>query len=152
MVISLLANLYNRLPAHSQINTGQGNYAAYDEGIATGSTESGVNISNNNIVNYAYDRWRLWNYDVIRDINLALEGIEQYSTTLPAAKKTQFYAEFRFLRAYNYFEMVKRMGGVPIVTTQLIYNYSGDPTYLAKPRDTEAAVYDFIASELMPLK
>jgi len=44
------------------------------------------------------------------------------------------------------------MGGVPIVTSQLIYDYSGDPGYLAMPRNKEAEVYDFIASELDAVK
>jgi len=152
MITSLLANLYNRLPVHSQINSGQGNFAAYDEGMATGSAESGVDLNNNNIISYSYDRWRLWNYDVIRDINLALEGLDKYSTTLPASVKANATAEFRFLRAYNYFEMVKRMGGVPIITNQLLYDYSGDPSYLAKPRNKEEEVYDFIASECDAIK
>jgi hypothetical protein len=48
--------------------------------------------------------------------------------------------------------MVKRMGGVPIITTQLIYDFSGDATNLRHARNTEAEVYDFIASELDAIK
>src|SRR5690606_19822880 len=54
----------------------------------------------------------------------------------------------RFLRAFVYFEHVKRMGGVPIITEQMVYDFSGDPSYLQRPRNTEAEVYDFIASEV----
>jgi starch-binding outer membrane protein, SusD/RagB family len=64
------------------------------------------------------------------------------------ALKVGFIAEMRFLRALVYFEMVKRMGGVPLVTTTLTYDFSGDPSPLQFPRNTEAEVYDFIASEL----
>src|SRR5690606_5636854 len=46
------------------------------------------------------------------------------------------------------FDMVKRLGGVPIVTEQLIYDFSGDPSYLQQPRDSEEAVYDFIGAEM----
>ena len=150
MILSLLANYYARLPFHSQINSGESNYAAYDEGIATGS--EGADLSNNNILVYSYDRWTLWPYDLIRDINFALEGIETYSTSLTTAKKTQFKAELRFLRALVYFEMVKRMGGVPIITNQLIYDYTGDATNLRKSRNKEEEVYDFISSELDDIK
>lgn len=150
MITSILANLYDRLPVHSQINSGWQNFAAYDEGMAAVSAD--IDAGNNNIVSYAYDRWRLWNYDYIRDINLCLEGIDKYSTVLTDAVKTQFKAEFRFLRAYDYFELVKRMGGVPIITEQLIYDYKGDPSYLRYPRNKEYEVYNFIAAECDAIK
>jgi hypothetical protein len=152
MITDLLANLYNRLPSHSNIYSGEGNYACYDEGIATGSQESGVDIGNNNLTQYDYSRWTLWDYGFIRDINLAIESIKKFSVKLTATEKAQASAELRFLRAYDYFEMVKRMGGVPIITEQMIYNFSGDPTYLRKPRNTEEQCYDFIVSELDAIK
>jgi len=150
MITSILANLYNRIPMHSAIHSGWQNFAAYDEGMAAVSAD--LNAGNNNIVQYDYNRWTLWNYDLIRDANLCLEGIDKYSTVLTEAVKTQFRAEFRFLRAYNYFELVKRMGGVPIITKQLIYDYSGDATDLRNKRNKEHEVYDFIASECDAVK
>ena len=159
LITSLLANNYDRLPTHTEIDVGADNnanpprptgwqdFAAYDE-----ATWSGGGDGSNNLVEYALNRWRYWDYALIRDINLALENIDKFSTTLPETQKAQFKAEFRFLRAYVYFEMVKRNGGVPIVTQQLIYDFSGDPSPLQSPRDTEAAVYDFVASELDAIK
>src|SRR5690606_9281528 len=61
-------------------------------------------------------------------------------------------AELRFIRAFVYFELVKRMGGVPIVTEQLIYDFAGDPTYLQIPRAKEHEVYDFVYDELEAVK
>jgi starch-binding outer membrane protein, SusD/RagB family len=74
------------------------------------------------------------------------------SVNLTAIQKKPFLAELRFLRAWVYFELVRRMGGVPLVTTQLIYDYSGDASSLRKPRAKESEVYDFIASELDAIK
>lgn len=147
LITGLLANYYDRLPAHTQPDLNFADYAAYDE-----ATWSGNGDGPNNIISYPFDRWRLWDYGLIRDINLALENIEQYSTTLPAAQKIQFAAEFRFLRAYTYFELVKRMGGVPIITKQLIYDFGGNPSTLQSPRNKESEVYDFIGSELDAIK
>ncbi|MDQ1087900.1 RagB/SusD family nutrient uptake outer membrane protein [Siphonobacter sp. SORGH_AS_1065] len=147
MITSLLANYYNRLPAHTQLDNGWAEFASYDEAMWSGNDDG-----RNNIISYGFERWRLWDYSLIRDINLALESIERYGNTLTAAQKTQFSAELRFLRAYQYFELVKRMGGVPLVTKQLIYDFSGDPTPLQQPRNKEAEVYDFIASELDAVK
>ncbi|ARK09146.1 RagB/SusD family nutrient uptake outer membrane protein [Fibrivirga algicola] len=147
LITSLLANYYDRLPAHTQIDIGWDQFAAYDEAMWSGN-----NDGPNNIINYGFDRWRLWDYGLIRDINLALENIESKSTALNTAQKAQFSAEFRFLRAYMYFELVKRMGGVPIITKQLIYDFSGDPSSIQFPRNKESEVYDFVASELDAIK
>lgn len=147
LITSLLANNYDRLPFHTQIDDGWPEFAAYDEAIWSGNGDG-----SNNLNEYSFNRWGNWDYGLIRDINLALENIDKFSTTLPEAQKNQFKAEFRFLRAFVYFELVKRHGGVPIVTQQLIYDYSGNPTPLQSPRNTEAAVYDFVASELDAIK
>jgi hypothetical protein len=147
MITGLLANYYDRLPAHTSLTTGWAEFAAYDEAMWSNNDDG-----RNNIVSYPFDRWRYWDYGLIRDINLAIENIEKFSTSLSETQKTQFSAEFRFLRAFVYFELVKRMGGVPLVTKQLIYDYNGDPSYLQLPRSKEEEVYDFIAAELDAIK
>ncbi|WP_439555401.1 RagB/SusD family nutrient uptake outer membrane protein [Dyadobacter sp.] len=147
MITGLLANYYDRLPAHTSLTTGWAEFAAYDEAMWSNNDDG-----RNNIVSYPFDRWRLWDYGLIRDINLAIENIETYGTSLNEGQKAQFSAEFRFLRAFVYFELVKRMGGVPLVTKQLIYDFNGNPAYLQQPRNTEEEVYDFIASELDAVK
>jgi hypothetical protein len=147
MITGLLANYYDRLPAHTSLTTGWAEFAAYDEAMWSNNDDG-----RNNIVSYPFERWRLWDYGLIRDINLAIENIETFGTSLNPSQKAQFSAEFRFLRAFVYFELVKRMGGVPLVTKQLIYDFNGDPSYLQQPRNTEEEVYDFIASELDAVK
>jgi hypothetical protein len=158
-ITSLLANYYDRLPTDAglqDINDASDgrlaqwrNFADYDEGMWSGQSNQD---GRNNITSYATNRWFLWNYTLIRDINKTIESIQQFSTDLETAVKTQFLAELRFLRAFNYFELVKRMGGVPLVTTQLIYDYSGEAKSLRLPRAKEADVYDFIQSELDAIK
>lgn len=155
-VVALLANFYDRLPVQSGLqdinNTGADgriaqwrDMAIFDDAMWSGQSNEDWR---NNIPSYGFDSWRLWNYTLIRDINLALENIATYSVKLSEGQKKQFSAELRFLRAYNYFELVKRMGGVPLVTRQLIYDYSGDASKLQVPRAKEEEVYDFIASEV----
>ncbi len=47
--------------------------------------------------------------------------------------------------------MVKNLGGVPLITE--VYDYSTTPIEYAKPRDTEAAVYEFgFATEMDEVK
>lgn len=159
MITGLLANYYDRLPYHTDLNHGSNgdvnatnregwqDFAAYDEAMWSNNDDA-----RNNILSYPVDRWRLWDYGLIRDINLALENIGTYAVKISDAQKAQFTAELRFLRAFVYFEHVKRMGGVPLVTKQLIYNFDGNPAALQQPRNKEEEVYDFIASELDAVK
>ncbi|RDV11519.1 RagB/SusD family nutrient uptake outer membrane protein [Pontibacter diazotrophicus] len=147
MITSLLANYYDRLPTYNSTSSNWQAFAAYDEAMWSGNGEG-----QNNIQAYSPFTWTIWNYGLIRDINLALENIDQYSATLPDEQKTQFKAELRFLRAFVYFSHVRSMGGVPLVTQQLIYDFSGDPSSLQLPRNKEHEVYDFVASELDAIK
>ena len=83
--------------------------------------------------------------------NLFIERCEP-ATELSDADKQRFIAEARFLRASYYFELVKRMGGVPLILEAEEYDFNGDPSYLQHPRETEAAIYDFVISEAEAIK
>jgi hypothetical protein len=163
LITAVLADYYNRLPKHTDFGVngncgsstaycGWKDYSSYDEAIWSGVGNFDYEFRNS-LISYPYGRWSLWNYDLIRDINLAIENIEATDAPkLTPTAKQQFLAELRFLRAFNYFLLVQRMGGVPIITTQQLYDFGGDPSYLQQPRNTEAEVYDFIASELDGIK
>jgi len=147
LITSLLANYYDRLPQlHGVFNTG--GMAEIDDAMWSGHLDQNYR----NEINYGDDYGRYWDYTLVRDINLALDNIDQYSVSLDDSQKNLFKAELRFIRAYVYFEMVKRMGGVPLVTTQLIYDFSGDPSPLQVPRAKEHEVYDFIYTEMEEIK
>ena len=147
LIKSLLANYYDRLPSlHGVFNVG--GMTEIDDAMWSGHNDQNWR----NDFQYGYDYGRYWDYGFVRDINLALDNLEEFSTEIDVDQKKLFGAELRFIRTFVYFEMVKRMGGVPLVTEQLIYDYSGDPEYLQIPRSTEAEVYDFIYAELEDIK
>lgn len=147
LVTSLLANYYNRLPSmHGVFNTG--GMAEIDDAMWSGHRDQ----NGRNDFHYGDDYGRYWDYGLIRDISIALDGIEQFGSSLTDAQKRLFNAELRFIRASVYFEMVKRMGGVPLVTNQLIYDFSGNPEPLQLPRAKEHEVYDFIYTEIEAIK
>lgn len=86
-----------------------------------------------------------WGYSSVRKVNEFLEKIED--AELDEDQKEQFIAEAHFIRAYYYFSMVKRYGGVPIIEEAQEYE-EGNVSELQVPRDTEKEVYDFIREEL----
>lgn len=147
MITALLGNFYDRLPSLSGVfNSGVS--SEFDDAMWSGH----VDQNGRNNLAYPDSYGRYWDYTFIRDINLALEYLDKYSVKLPDEKKKQFNAEFRFIRAMVYFELVKRMGGVPLVTKQLIYDKSGDITSLQTPRAKESDIYDFIYDETEAIK
>ena len=145
----LLANYYNRLPIFTGLDGNWRNMTLFDDAMWSGYSGDEWR---NQMSSYNTNLAEIWDYGLIRDINLSLEGIDNYSTTLPESDKQLYKAELRFIRAYYYFEMARRMGGIPLITKQLIYDFSGDPTYLQHARETESGVYDFIANEMDEIK
>lgn len=95
-------------------------------------------------------------YEVIRRVNILLNGIDvvPFNTTYTDALgntrplNVSMKAEARFLRAYFYFELMKRYGGIPII---------GDKVYelnenIELPRKTFSQTVDYIVSELDDIK
>jgi hypothetical protein len=88
-----------------------------------------------------------WNYKNIRDCNYFIEKLQ--TSNLEKALISQRVAEVRFLRAYMYFQMVIRFGGVPILTKA--QSMDAPPEEIFVPRNSEKAVYDFVISEMTAL-
>ena len=85
-----------------------------------------------------------WGYPQMREIHDFMAHLPE--TPLSSERKALRMAEARFLRAFNYFSMVKRYGGVPLITKAQSLDDPEDELYPA--RNTEKEVYDFIISEM----
>lgn len=91
-----------------------------------------------------------WGYVQIRNINLFLESIGTASM-LTENQRKMYEAEARFCRAFGYFAMVKRYGGVPLVTK--VQKLEGqDVETLRLPRNKEYEIYDFIKAECQAIE
>ncbi|MCC8408398.1 RagB/SusD family nutrient uptake outer membrane protein [Mucilaginibacter sp. UR6-1] len=145
LALAVLGDLYNRQLDFSGLDNGWASFVDFSEAFPS-ENGSAFFVTRNG---WDFGEWNTWDYAYIRELNLFIERATA-STALAAADKTRFLAEARFLRANYYFEMVKRMGGVPIITSSFTYN--GDVTDLQKPRAKESEVYDFIISEAEAIK
>jgi len=150
LVLSVLADLYNRQVDFSSLDGGWRSFADFSESFPS---ENGSAFIVQN-TGWGYGSWGLdWSgsYQYIRDLNLFLQR-DSASTGLADADKKRFSAEARFLRANFYFEMTKRFGGVPLVLEPLQYDYSGKVSNLQVPRAKESDMYDFIINEAEAIK
>jgi hypothetical protein len=150
LVLSVLADLYNRQVDFSSLNGGWRTFADFSESFPSENGSSYIVQR----TGWGYGEWGLnWfdSYNYIRDLNLFLQR-DSASTGLSDQLRKRFYAEGRFLRANFYFEMTKRYGGVPLITKPLTYDYSGKVNDLQVPRATESEMYDFIINEAEAIK
>ena len=106
----------------------------------------------------ANNYWPLdwWGYFNIWKINYSIENIEVLGPdVLTEEERNSRLGELYFMRAYCYFEMVKRYGGVPIILEPQDPNNTPEEEYFPE-RNTEQEVYDQVladaqtAFDLMP--
>lgn len=83
-------------------------------------------------------------YSSIRRANYFLDKIK--TSSLAEDKIKSLAAEVRFIRAYYYFDLVKKYGGMPIITEVQIFEDNLEE--LQVQRDKEDEVYSFILTEL----
>lgn len=119
--------------------------------LSTASDESTQCISNNGMTPFVNGSWGPtsnpdagWTnyYEGIMMVNVLFENIGMLYPSTSEAFKNSVLAEAHFLRAYYHFELVKRFGGVPIVTKTFTVNDSPDI-----PRNSYADCVDFIVKE-----
>lgn len=89
----------------------------WDHGLADATDEAtGGGAWTNGNVTPDEPIW-YWPYDQIRYANTFIQNIQDRTlTTIDESLAARLCFEARFVRAYLYFELVKRYGGVPIIT------------------------------------
>lgn len=142
-----MANLYFQLPTEDftffrqgfNQNSGDPNNGGFAPAMVTDEaihTEFGDFIGN--------DDFQWWDqaYKLIRDVNLLIDVVP--SLDIIESEKKLLVGESAFLRAYTYFALVKRYGGVPLIKATQPF---GSAESLKVPRSTEKEVWDFVLAE-----
>ena len=88
-----------------------------------------------------------WGYDILWKINYSIENIEKAPTTvLTVEERNHRLGEMYYLRAYSYFALVKRYGGVPIILEAQDPDTTPEDE-LFPARNTEKEVYDQVLKD-----
>ena len=88
-----------------------------------------------------------WAYSDLRQLNQFLETVQTVEG-LKDEERARLEAEGHFARAYMYFAIVRRYGGVPIITeVQKAPTTPEEEQALRVPRSTEKETWDFVLSE-----
>ena len=140
---AFLANLYRNMPVEDfcffpsqgfNWNPGDANNSGTYEWV---KTDDGIGSEADDI-DFPNDWWES-GYRFNKDVNLFFSYIPTITSITEEARKL-LYGEAYFLRAFTYFTLARRYGGVPIIT------YIADVTdtlALFVPRSTEKATWDF---------
>lgn len=148
-VMSNMARIYSRLPIEdfkyyypTGFNVSGPHYKqmAALTGEAVGRDTQGAD-------NEGFSYWDQ-GFAEIRDINTLIAKLPEYSSRLGESETTTFLAEAHFTRAFTYFALVKRYGGVPVIEAPIDYPVSVDIEGTRLFRASEEAVWDFIAADL----
>lgn len=84
-------------------------------------------------------------FKIIRQANTLIKNLPNYSNL--ANESVAWIAEAKFIRAYVYFQLVKRYGGLPIIEEPQNLDLS-DVTTLYVARSSHAETFDFILKDL----
>src|SRR5690606_37593591 len=143
-----MANLYRQLPIEDftffRQGFNQNGPGPNNGGFAPAMvTDEAVHSEFGDFLGDGDFNWWEAGYKLIRDVNLLIEAIP--SLDILQEEKDAYIGETAFIRAYAYFALAKRYGGVPIITTQ--QQFEGDPEALKGPRSTEEETWDFVLAE-----
>ena len=124
------------------------NYGHYVNPQTTPNTiaDEAINFSRPTWNHFLYwnDVYPWWNYNLVRQLNIFLSKMKTAEVSEDVRKSR--IGEARFLRAFSYFNMVKRYGGVPLILEELKLDSPEEKMFPKRAKEEE--VYQFIINEI----
>lgn len=146
-ITAYMAALYTRLPMEDFNMSDEGNYNGFQfwNCIKWDMVSTGESVNRNQTGIYTPQKG-YWSdgYKVIRQANVLIQDLPNYVGKLTGAE--EWIAEARFVRAYTYFAMVKRYGGVPILAEPQEMTDNDADLWVA--RNSHEECIDFILEDL----
>lgn len=153
-VKALLANIYTMIPMEDfnyRPNAGfnQRGYDGVNETTNLAFLTDEATRSDGG-VGIGYEGFNYWPYGDIRQVNIFMQNVEKAkeARTISVADADRMTGEAHFARAYMYYGLVKRYGGVPLIDKVQDDDYAnGGPGAVAVPRSTELDTWKFVLNE-----
>lgn len=153
-VKALLANIYTMIPMEDfnyRPNAGfnQRGYDGVNETTNLAFLTDEATRSDGG-VGIGYEGFNYWPYGDIRQVNIFMQNVEKAKEagTISVADADRMTGEAHFARAYMYYGLVKRYGGVPLIDKVQDDDYAnGGPVAVAVPRSTELDTWKFVLNE-----
>ncbi len=139
-----MANLYYQLPVED-FNFMRGGFNDWiGENMVTAHfTEEAAHSNYLDFLSTNNFHWWNQGYKLIRDVNIFSDAIG--SLKVSDTEKSKMIGEAAFIKAYTYFALAKRYGGVSIIDS--VQKFDGDVNQLKVARSTEKATWDFVMTQ-----
>lgn len=144
-VRSFLADLYYQAPIEDLVYFPRAGFNARGNTGSLSLSQYGMEA-----IHSEWPNWNEWagdwwtkGYKLNRSINILIDAVP--TLDISDEEKNNLLGEAHFLKAYTYFELAKRYGGVPILDKN--QSYTTDFESLKVPRNTEKETWDYVLSE-----
>lgn len=153
LINGVLVGLYDKMQFEDFNYWGTGDNWLFSLSLMSDESQGGYQTSpafSDANVTYTYDEELFGTFaDSYKGIRSCNDFLAQLKTaTLDESQKTLLNAEVRFIRTWHYFSLVKRYGGIPVITEPQEYT-GNNLEELQIPRSKEEEVYNFIINECM---
>lgn len=140
-----MANLYGQLPvedfAYFRGGFRQNASSPNNGGFAPAMvTDEAVHSEFGDFLGDGDFQWWEQGYKLIRDVNLLIDAIPTLS--IKEEDRKALVGESAFIKAFAYFGLAKRYGGVSLIKQS--QEYSSNPDDLKVPRSTEKETWDYV--------
>ena len=115
---------------------------------ATGIEGTGEALNRDGICSaFTGERTSYWGraFTLLRDANYLIETLPQYKNEFPESSYNHYLGEAYFVRAFVFYAMARRFGGVPLVTEVIQYPANQDD--LEVPRASEEETWDQVLAD-----
>ncbi len=146
-VTAYMTRLYGALPMESFTYSRTGGFHAWNQFDGLGHN-TGEYMGSDYVYGWEVrSGFSYWNYNDIRNVNYFLETLPTYAANFSEQKISYWLGEAYFARAFFYFGLVKRYGGVPIITS--VQKYPDQKLEeLQVSRNKEEEVWDQIGMDI----
>lgn len=84
-------------------------------------------------------------FTLIREANHMIETLPDYAANFDEARLNDYIGQAYFVRAYSFYQMARRFGGIPLTLQEA--QYPAESEALEIPRSTEEATWDQILAD-----
>lgn len=115
---------------------------------ATGIDGTGEALNRDGICRaFTSERTPYWGkaFTLLRDANHLIETLPKYQSSFPEPTYHHYLGEAYFVRAFVFYAMARRFGGIPLVTR--VIPYPAEKDQLEVPRATEEETWDQILAD-----
>ncbi|MBN2485838.1 MAG: RagB/SusD family nutrient uptake outer membrane protein [Bacteroidales bacterium] len=143
-----MARMYSQMPFEDFKYMGEWGFEWNSWLGAMGIEGTGEALTRDGICRpFTYERTPYWGmaFTLLRDANYLIEKLPEYESSFAEITYNHYLGEAYFVRAYVFYQMARRFGGVPLVTN--VISYPAEIDKLEVPRASEEETWNQVLAD-----